>query len=160
MRLTDYLLRIIAKALFYFIGSLPIIVGVFIWSPQVSVWPMLSLVFTLPVFLIGMLWLSAHLALFGARYPDTAEFTNTILIFAFLVTPILWYPEQAHGGRVLHVITMVNPAAHLIEFVREPMLGTMPSMYTLMYVACYTIIGGVSTFFLYRRYSRYVPIWI
>lgn len=158
--LTDYLLRVLAKATFYFLASLPILVGVFAWSPEVRLANMATLLVTMPVFLLAMLWLCAHLALFGARFPDTAEFTNTILIFAFLVTPILWDPHQAHGGHVLQVITKLNPAAHLIEFVRAPLLGALPGTYTLVYVVGYLIVAGTSTFLLYRRYARFVPIWI
>lgn len=159
-RLTDYLLRVIAKAVLYFLGSMPVIIGIFAWSSEASMVNLLTLLVTFPVFLVGMLWLSVHLALFGARFPDTAEFTNTILIFAFLVTPILWYPGQAHGGTVLRLVTLVNPAAHLIEFVRAPMLGAWPASFTLWFVAGYIVLGGVSTLLLYRRYSRFVPLWI
>lgn len=160
MRLTDYFLRVLSKAMFYFIASLPILVGVFAWSPETQVGNLATLLLTLPVFLLCMLWLSAHLALFGARFPDTAEFTNTILIFAFLITPILWYPHQAHGGRILTMVTRANPAAHLIELVRAPMLGQWPDNYTLWFVGIFTIVGGMSTMFLYRRYARFVPLWV
>lgn len=160
MRLTDFFLRVLSKAMFYFLGSLPIIVGVFLWSPYTHLIDILTLLMTLPFFLLAMFWLVVHLALFGARFPDTAEFTNTILIFAFLVTPILWYPNHAHGGEILRVITIVNPAAHLIEFVRAPMLGHVPETFTLWYVACFSLVAGASAIYLYRRYSRFVPIWI
>jgi ABC-2 type transport system permease protein len=159
-RLTDYLLRTLAKALLYYLGSLPLLTGLFAWSPETSVINLLSLVITLPVFMAAMFILSAHLAFFGARYPDTAEFTNTILVFAFLVTPILWYPHQAHGGVILRVITQINPAYHLMEIVRQPLFGQVPSTASLIYVAGYFVVGGLSMAWLYRRYSRYVPLWI
>ena len=160
VQLTDYMLRVIAKAMFYFAAALPILIGVFAWSPDVQLANMATLLVTMPVFMLAMLWLCAHLALFGARFPDTAEFTNTILIFAFLVTPILWDPHKAHGGRVLQTITRLNPAAHLIELVRAPLLGELPDHYTLAYVAGYLLVAGASTFLLYRRYARFIPIWI
>lgn len=159
-RLTDYLLRVLAKAALYFAGSVPLLVGVFLWSPETSVVNILSLVVTLPVFMFAMFILSAHLAFFGARHPDTAEFTNTILVFAFLVTPILWYPEQAQGGAILRIVSLINPAYHLIDFVRRPLFGELPQLMSLAYVAGYLMLGGLSTAWLYRRYSRYVPLWI
>ena len=160
VRLTDYFLRTLSKAMFYFIASVPILAGVFAWSDEMHVINLATLLVTMPFFLLGMLWIAAHLALFGARFPDTAEFTNTILIFAFLVTPILWYPQQAHGGHVLSMVTRANPAAHLINFVRDPLLGKMPDHYTLWFVGIFIVVGGLSTSFLYRRYGRYVPLWI
>lgn len=159
-RLTDYMLRVLAKATLYFVGSLPLLIGLFLWSPETAVVNVLSLFVTLPVFMLAMFILAAHLAFFGARYPDTAEFTNTILVFAFLVTPILWYPEQAHGGFVLHLITQINPAYHLMEVVREPLFGQLPPKSSLLYLAGYLVFGGLSTMWLYRRYTRFVPLWI
>lgn len=159
-RLTDYLLRVLAKATLYFVGSVPLLVGLFFWSPETSIVNLLSLFITLPIFLLAMLILAAHLSFFGARYPDTAEFTNTILIFAFLVTPILWYPHQAQGGFLLQLVTRVNPAYHLMELVRQPLFGQLPAISSLLYVGLYLLVGGLSMAFLYRRYSRFVPLWI
>lgn len=159
-RLTDYLLRVLAKALLYFLGSVPLLAGLFLWSPETSAIHLLTLAITLPVFMLAMFILSAHLAFFGARYPDTAEFTNTILVFAFLVTPILWYPHQAHGGFILRTVTKINPAYHLLEVVRQPLFGELPTTLSIWYVCGYLVVGGLSAAWLYRRYSRYVPLWI
>lgn len=160
MRLTDYVLRVLAKATLYFLGSLPLLAGLFLWSPETSVLNLWTLFLTLPLFLAAMFILGTHLALFGARYPDTAEFTNTVLVFAFLVTPILWYPEQAHQGVVLRLVTLVNPAYHLMEMVRQPLFGQLPPVSSIAYVAGYFLLGGASAWWLYRRYSRFVPLWI
>lgn len=159
-RLTDYILRILAKAVFYFVGGLPILVAVVVWSGQLPVANLLSLFLTIPVFAAGMLLLSMHLALFGARYPDTAELTNAALIFAFLVTPILWYPHQAPGGTILGIVTRFNPAFHFIEFVRAPLYGNWPGKTSLLFITSYFVVGTASAAILYRRYGRYVPVWI
>lgn len=160
VRLTDYLLRVQAKAWLYFAGSIPLLAGIFAWSSETSVIHLASLLVTLPFFMLAMLILAVHMAFFGARYPDTAEFTNTILVFAFLVTPILWYPDQMHGGFVLHVAALVNPAYHLMELVRRPLFGEMPGTRTLLYLAAFFVVGSASSAWLYRRYSRFVPLWI
>lgn len=160
VRLTDYLLRVLAKASLYFAGSVPLLIGLFVWSPATNAVNLVSLLVTLPVFLVAMFILAVHLAFFGARYPDTAEFTNTILVFAFLVTPILWYPDQMHGGVVLHAVSMVNPAYHLMELVRRPLFDELPAVRSLFYLAGFFIAGGASSALLYRRYSRFVPLWI
>jgi ABC-type polysaccharide/polyol phosphate export permease len=159
-RLTDYLLRVLAKATLYFVGSVPLLIGLFLWSPETSAVNLLSLIITLPVFMLAMFVVATHLAFFGARYPDTAEFTNTILVFAFLVTPILWYPHQAQGGFVLRFITQINPAYHLMEVVRQPLFGHLPGSTSLIYLALFFLLGGLSTAWLYRRYSRFVALWI
>lgn len=159
-RFTDYMLRVLAKALLYFLGSIPILIGLFAWSPETSVINLVSLIVTLPIFMLAMFIISVHLAFFGARYPDTAEFTNTILMFAFLVTPIMWYPNQVHGGPVLHVVSMLNPAYHLMELVREPLYGHLPTAKSLVYLSVFLTVGGVSCAWLYRRYSRFVTLWI
>lgn len=159
-RFTDYVLRVIAKALLYFGTSLVIVVGVFLWSPDVETWRIATLLVTLPVFMLNVLWIGVGFAILGARFPDVSDFMNTILIFAFLLTPILWFPENAPGGTTFGLLIRFNPAFHLIEMVRAPMLGYAIETFTYQYLAVTTLGGWLLASWAYNRYSRYVPFWI
>jgi ABC-2 type transport system permease protein len=158
--LTDFVLRVLAKASLYFVFAMVVVIGVLLWSPAMHDIKVLTLVLTLPIFALNMLWLAVFIALFGARYPDTTEFVNTILIFAFLLTPILWYPHQAPGGSMFGLLIRFNPAFHLIQLVRAPLLGQSIELFTIQFIAATTLIGGLLAQWLYSRYSRFVPLWI
>lgn len=160
VRLTDYVLRAVAKPLFYFTFALVIVVGVLIWSPAVGWLGIASLAITLPVLIINMIWISFCIALVGARFPDTSEFIGTVLVVGFLLTPILWHVDRFPAETTRGFIARLNPAFHLIDFVRAPALGQWPEINSLLVVAGMTVGGWLLMALLYRRYARFVPLWI
>ena len=159
-RFSDYVLRCISKATLYFFAALLVVLLACLLSPDFSLWGFLTLLLTMPVFLANLFSLGVGLALLGARFPDTHEFTTTIFIFGFLLTPILWYPEHLAHGSFRWMFMQANPAYHLIEFVRAPLLGRPVTHITLAYVAVMTLVLPFIAAALYRRYARFVPIWI
>jgi ABC-2 type transport system permease protein len=160
VRLTDFILRAIAKPLFYFLFAFAVVVGVLLWSPAVPWSGLATLVVTLPILLVNMIWLSFCIALVGARFPDTSELISTVLVVGFLLTPILWHVEKFPPDTTRGLLARMNPAFHLIEVVRAPVLGQMPENATLIAVMLMTLAGWLMASLLYRRYARFVPLWI
>lgn len=160
VRLTDFILRAIAKPLFYFMFAFAVVVCVLIWSPAVPWQGILSLLATFPLVILNMIWLSFCIALMGARFPDTSEFISTVLVVGFLLTPILWHVERFPADTTRGFIARLNPAFHLIEIVRAPALGHWPDASTIWAVAGMTVGGWFMAGLLYRRYARFVPLWI
>ncbi|MGH8084276.1 MAG: ABC transporter permease [Lysobacter sp.] len=160
VRLTDFILRGIAKALFNFVFAMTVVVAVLVWSPMVEWSGLFSLLVTLPILLANMVWLSFCIGLIGARFPDTSEFIHTVLVVGFLLTPILWHVERFPLGTTRGLLARLNPAFHLIEVVRAPVLGQMPETHSIVAVALMTVVGWLMAIYLYRRYARFVPLWI
>ena len=159
-RLTDFVLRSIAKALFYFLCSVVVIAGALVWSPEMH-WPRLAtMVLTLPVVIANMMWWSTCVAIIGSRHADTGEMINTALRFGMLLTPILWVGERFAQGTAFWWAVHANPAYHLINFVRAPLMGQPISSITIGYLAVLTVGGWLATSWLYRRSARVVPLWI
>lgn len=159
-RLTDYVLRSIAKAFFYFICAVLVIIGALIWSPDMH-WPRIfTLALTFPIIVLNMAWWSTCVAVIGSRHADTGEMINTALRFGMLLTPILWVGDRFEAGSAFWWAVHINPAYHLINFVRAPILGQAIDPITIAYLAILSICGWLATIWLYRRYARFVPLWI
>lgn len=159
IRYTDYVLRIIAKAGFYFLVTLVILLPLlFLWQPALI--GVASVLLTLPVFLLNIAWLGVVVAVLGARYPDLHEFSATIFIFGFLLTPIVWRAEFMPPDTVRGFVARLNPAFHLIEMVRAPLLGDPVEPATIYVVAGLTIGGWGLAHLVYRRYGRYIAVWL
>ena len=60
----------------------------------------------------------AHL---NARFRDAGHLASLALQILFFVTPVIWPPELLRG-RSLGLIVDLNPAYHLLEIVRQPLL--------------------------------------
>ncbi|MDH5835432.1 ABC transporter permease [Luteimonas kalidii] len=159
-RLSDYVLRSIAKAFFYFACSVLVIIGALLWSPMYSVWNVLTLLLTFPVIVLNAIWLSTCTSMIGARYPDSGEMINTAMRFGLLLTPILWVGDRFPAGTFGWWAVHLNPAYHLITFARNPILGEAIPMATVSFIVGLTVAGWGLAIVLYRRYARFVPLWI
>jgi len=160
MRLTDFVLRSICKAFFYFACTTVVIVAALLWSDEMRWARVFTMVLTFPIVILNMLWWSTCMSLVGARHADTGEMINTALRFGMLLTPILWVGERFPYGTAFWWAVHVNPAYHLINFVRAPVLGQPIDAITIWYLAAMTVGGWALAIWLYRRYSRFVPLWI
>lgn len=160
INLVDLVLRVLMRAGVYFIFGVPVLLLVFGWSPVVSELNLLSLLITMPLFIYVMFFICLHVAILGARTPDVAEFINTALMFAFLLTPILWYPDHPHGGAMLQLLVKLNPVAHMLEFVRHPAMGDGIALQSTLIVAAIGLFLTLTGVRLYRSFGRYVAVWI
>jgi len=160
VRLTDFVLRVIAKALFYFLASLPVVAVALAISPELHWSGLLLSLLSFPLVLANILWIGVVFALVGARFPDLSQFINNIFMFVFLLTPIIWHADSMPAGSIRGTVMRFNPLYHMIEVVRAPILGHQVATSTLYYLAVMTVVGWLVAILAYRRYARFVPIWI
>ena len=76
------------------------------------------------LWLVNSLAICVLLGAVGARFRDIPPIVASITQIAFFVTPIMWKPEQL-GARVW--VLPFNPFFDLLEIVRAPLLGEMPT---------------------------------
>ncbi|HET6435850.1 MAG TPA: ABC transporter permease [Xanthomonadaceae bacterium] len=160
LRLTDFVLRVVSTAMFNFAVSLPVAAVALVLSPDVH-WQGLGLALvTLPVVVANAIWVGVVFALAGARFPDMKHLVGNIFMFAFLLTPIIWHADAMPAGSLRGTLARLNPLYHMVELVRAPILGQPISHHTLAYLAVMTLGGWLLAMLAYRRYARYVPLWI
>lgn len=160
VRFTDYILRTFAKSFLYFVVGFLILFAVLLVDPVVEAAWLPTLLITIPLFILNVIWMAAVVALIGARFRDTKEVISTGLIFGFLLTPILWDASLVPPDTLRGVLMRFNPFFHLIELVRAPALGVMPETLTLFVIAGMTVLGWLFAAVFYNRYARFVPLWI
>ncbi|KAF1708919.1 hypothetical protein CSC70_12555 [Pseudoxanthomonas kalamensis DSM 18571] len=160
VRMTDYLLEALAKSCFDFCAYLPITTVALVLFGQVS-WLGLALA-PVAAFLIyvNALWISVVFSLVGARFPDFGQLIGQASIFLFLLTPIIWYPESIPVDSIRGHLMRFNPFFHYVSLFRNPIMGDPVEPLTLWFIGISTVIGLLLAGFLYRRYARYVPLWI
>ncbi len=157
MPVSVHALRVLVRGLLILAHNVVVIVGVD-WC--FAVWPGAVLPLALP----GLaLWLPDAFALvlllgaIGARFRDIPPIVGSIVQIAFFVTPIIWKPEQL-GAQAW--MLPFNPFFALIEVVRAPMLGAVPSAMTwLMAMAYSLLLLGVTWWLMVRARGR-VPFWM
>lgn len=116
----------------------------------------------IPVSLIGVAAilypLMAALAILGSRFRDLSPAIGSVMYMAFLITPIIW--DRLHIGSGMRWIVDFNPFYHMIEVLRRPMLGTLPSLESSVVVLGLAIVSLVFGEWFFRRYARPIPFWV
>lgn len=160
VRLTDYILRVMAKALFYAVLALPVVGAALVASPAFEPLGLLALIPALAVVIANVAWMAAIVAVIGARLPDVNQLVGSILMFAFLFTPILWQADQIPLGTLRGSIARLNPLFHLVEVVRAPLLGKPVEGLTYVYLCAMMVVGWAVAVAVYRKFARFVPVWV
>ncbi|SEK42690.1 ABC-2 type transport system permease protein [Pseudoxanthomonas sp. GM95] len=159
-RLTDYLLQSIAKSFFDLCMYLPI-TCIALWIfPAVALKGLAFAPVALLLIYINALWISVVFGLLGARFPDFGQLLSNISIFLFLLTPIIWYPDTMPAESLRGQLMRANPFYHFIQIFRAPILVEPIEPLTWWYVGISSVMGLAIATLLYRRYARFVPLWI
>jgi len=137
-----------------------ILVPVVVLSPILHPEGLFPALLGVVLLVLNMVWLSGVISLFGARFPDTHEFMGNVFILGFLITPILWYPSDAPANTVHGMLMRLNPIYHMIEVIRAPLLGQLIGPYSWLFDTLALLVGWPTWMLLYRRYARYVALWV
>jgi ABC-type polysaccharide/polyol phosphate export permease len=129
--------RLIARELLIFGHNAIVIVGVWI-AFGIGLTP--AAILAIPGMAINAyigFWLAIMLGIVSVRYRDIPPIVQSLVTILFFVTPVLWTSDRL-GGRA-ELIVALNPFAYMIAIVRDPLLGTAPS------VATWAVVLGLAT---------------
>lgn len=160
LRLTDYILRSLARSLYYFVLSLPLVLAVAILSPDFTPSGLPLSALGLVVVLINLFSFSVLLAIAGARYPDIGELMGSVMMAAFLVTPVVWYPGAVPADSTPGLLMKANPFHHLLVAVRAPVLGETVDPASWVYLPVLTVVGLAASAVAYRWCAPRVAAWL
>ena len=119
-----------------------------------------------PLVIIGLVlqifntsWMAFVLAIICTRFRDVQQLLTHFLQIAMFLTPIFWKPAQLEGlkGRLL---VDFNFMFHIIDVVRAPMLGNMPSLTSYAQVLVMGFLGWVLAILMYAKYRDRLIFWL
>jgi ABC-type polysaccharide/polyol phosphate export systems, permease component len=94
-----------------------------------------------------------------ARYHDLAQIVTSVLQVAFYLTPIIWMPSLL-PDRMSATFLHLNPFYHLLEIIRAPLLGAVPSLTSWLVVLIISIVGWGFTLLVFSRLRHRVVYWL
>jgi lipopolysaccharide transport system permease protein len=125
-----------------------------------QIWPGAVALLAIPGLLLVLLNGSAITLLIGmisARFRDVPQLINSVVQIVFFVTPIMWKPELL---RTRSYIADFNPFYHLVEIVRGPLLGYLPSTTTYVAVLAVTLINLAVVGAFFARFRSRISYWV
>jgi lipopolysaccharide transport system permease protein len=112
---------------------------------------------TLPLVLVALAWIPLLLAVASTRFRDLPALVTNSFTLLFWATPIVYRPEQLGDHRF---IADFNPLTHMLNLLREPLLGVMPSRTSLLAVLATGLLGWAVTFPFFARFRGRIAYWL
>jgi lipopolysaccharide transport system permease protein len=114
----------------------------------------------IPAFLLWLVVALALAMLLGAlcaRFRDIPPIVGSVMQMAFFVSAVIWRPSQLKEHEYL---LLFNPFFSLLEIVRAPLLGEVPSLG--VYVSALTASAGivVVSWLLFARVRGRIAFWV
>jgi ABC-type polysaccharide/polyol phosphate export permease len=114
--------------------------------------PHWQLILSLPLVMLIGVFLSIPLGMVSARYRDVGYMIGFVVQALFMLTPVFWHRAQMTPH--LRWIVDYNPIAHMLEIVRQPLLGHPGPpedwVATFMFLI-FSVLLGVGSLILFRR---------
>lgn len=152
-----YVYRSAWSKLVIFAHNFVIYFGVIIYF---ALWPGAYALLAIPglmlLILNGML-ANLYIGIISARYRDVPQVINSATQIIFFVTPIFWKPELLKNKSYL---TDFNPFFHLLEIVRAPLLGVMPTEQNYLAVLLITLINAAIAGAFFVRFRGRIAYWV
>lgn len=155
--LSCYSLRLLTRHIIIFCHNFVIVLFVVTFiGPGWHLATLLALL-GLCILFIFCLGVSFAVSILCTRYRDMIPIVANILQIAYFVTPILWQPSLL-TERIWAL--NFNPLYHLIEVVRLPLLGQVPSAFHWTMASLSAIIAFVIGSWCVIVYQKHIAYWL
>ncbi|HVC59340.1 MAG TPA: ABC transporter permease [Acetobacteraceae bacterium] len=152
-----FAIRMVMRNLLALAHNIVVIVIVF---AVFLIWPGWHALLALPALILWVLdalALALLLGSFCARFRDIQPIVNSVMQIAFFMTPVIWRPQQL--GRHVNLLPF-NPFFDLLEIVRAPLLGTLPSTMIWLGAALYSLVLCGAAWAFFARARGRVAFWL
>jgi lipopolysaccharide transport system permease protein len=154
---TVHILRVLQRNLLIFAHNLLAFVPFMLFLGIRPHWSWLAAIPGVALILVAALPTSFLLGTLSARYRDIQQIIASVVQLAFFVTPIFWKPELLRGHAW---IANWNPFHLLIEAVRGPIVGGLPSAELYVRIAVLLVILFAFAAPFFALYRRRLAFWV
>lgn len=155
--LSIYIFGMIWRNVLIFIHNIALYVLIVLVFALYPTWATLLVIPGLILIALNALWIGMLLGTLCTRFRDIPPVVATIMQMMFLLTPILWRPDQVSGRAA---IAKLNPFYYFIELVREPLLGRPGSLLVWTVTILITLVGLMVALPFYGRFRDRVVYWL
>jgi ABC-type polysaccharide/polyol phosphate export permease len=98
------------------------------------------------------------LSMIGARYRDISQMIKSFIQVIFFLTPVMWTPDVLPLSK--RYLALLNPFYSLIEMIRAPLIGKLPTLTNFVIVLGISCIGLIGCHFLFTSRRARIVYWI
>lgn len=137
---------VILPVLFFFLSK-PVDVSILLFIPG----------FCLVLF--NLIWMALILGLICTRYRDFPQIVTSLLQIVFYLTPVIWLPSALPQHTRFYLLDL-NPVYYMLEVIRGPLLGELPSVATWVMLLGMAGIGWVVAVILFGHAKKRLAYWL
>jgi ABC-type polysaccharide/polyol phosphate export permease len=94
----------------------------------------------------------------ATRFRDVYQSVGFSVQILFFITPIFWPPSDAVGKRAM--LVTLNPFAHLLELIRQPLMGNTPKLIHWEWGIGLMLLLGAITVTMLTLYRKRIVFWL
>lgn len=106
---------------------------------------------------LNLLWLSLLFGLLGCRFRDLEYLISMAMPLLMLLSPVFYRPDFL---QISETYMWLNPISHLIEAVRNPLLGNPIPLFVLYTNLGFLLVGSATTLWLFQRMRHRIAFWV
>jgi lipopolysaccharide transport system permease protein len=103
--------------------------------------------------------LALSLSVVASRFRDLPPIVNSVMTVAFYLSPVLWIKTAAGENILLDSILDWNPFYHLLQIMRMPLIGELPTNQNWIFSAVALVVFWVIGLLIFRRYENRIAYW-
>ena len=142
-----------------FLHNMAVYVLIVLYNPAVLDWASLLAIPGMVIVLANATWLALLIGLVCLRFRDVAPLVLSATTIGMLVTPLFWPPERLPPGLTQLFFVQLNPIYRLIDIVRTPLLGGIPTAASYAAAIGITLCGGLITYFMFSKFRMRISYW-
>ena len=152
-----YVYRFIWSKVIIFAHNFVIYIGVLIFFWTTPGWAGLLAIPGFALLCLNGALTTLYIGMIAARFRDIPPIIASFIQIVFFVTPIMFKPEVLKSHEYL---VQINPFQHLIEVVRAPLLGTVPTTLNYVVVLAVTALNLIVALSFFARFRVRISYWI
>jgi lipopolysaccharide transport system permease protein len=110
------------------------------------------------VVLVNLAGLAVLVGSVCTRFRDAPPIVGNLVQIAFFVSPVMYKPDLLMGK--LKAFAVLNPFYYLLEVMRGPLLGVVPSVRIYSVLVAITFVNLTVSFLFYRRFRSRIAYWL
>lgn len=154
-----YVERMVMRNFYIFVHNIVIFPIVCLIVRRPLDWDMFLFLPGILLLTLNLTWMSLMIGIFCTRFRDMAQILINLLRVIFYVTPIIWMPGLL-SARTSVMILEPNPFYHLMEIVRAPLMGNLPTALNWGVSFLCLIVGTWLTLIVYNKYRNRIAYWL
>lgn len=157
--LSVYALRAFAGPTIQFLHDLLVVIGVLILFEVRVTWALVLVPLALAIVAANGIAVGLWLGPLVARFRDVGEIVAAVTRVAFFFTPVFWVTTDLNREQLI-AIAGWNPFAYLLQFVRDPLLGSWPAATVVLGTALITIANLALGMVRFSRTRPSLAYWL